>query len=1008
MRQAVTTQDFRVVASAEQERQKLGRWFKRADFQPTGLYLHPGKSLEVTLGELPKGVTAQAVIGTPGYGIKDSETESPRSQDLHAGANTIPDSKGGVVWIRVSSDRPHLVGRDVRVTFGDQGVSSIPVFRQGETPPGAWKQMIETSQMKGDRTPVQIVGKRVVLTVWRSSALRYADHDPDAVLREYERILDAENDIAGIGRQQGQDKDSPLPILVSEKNAGNPDTSDFRISLPQYGAEMLTVGGLRKSWGIWHEFGHMQQQISWTPDATVETSVNIYSLAVQRSLGQSSRAIPYNEKAHQFLNNPDPDKKFESNDDFVRLVMWEQLRLAFGDGFFPALHKEARHNGNSALYQGDRQYRKYLMLVASKAAKKDLTDFFTKWGWHPDSDTRDAISALHLPKPDHDPTQIHLTSQVQVTSAVRDADGWMTIRGFAQPGSRLKTTNDPNVGWYDPDGPVYAAADGSFTLKTDRLISGKAAVKSYDPKTDSAISESNHVTPQMRVTSAVRDADGWMTIRGFAQPGSRLKTTNDPNAGWYDPDGPVYAAADGSFTLKTDRLISGKAAVKSYDPKTGSAISESNHVTPQMRVVSAVRDADGWMTIRGFAQPGSRLKTTNDPNAGWYDPDGPVYAAADGSFTLKTDRLISGKAAVKSYDPKTDSAISESNHVTPQMRVVSAVRDADGWMTIRGFAQPGSRLKTTNDPNAGWYDPDGPVYAAADGSFTLKTDRLISGKAAVKSYDPKTDSAISESNHVTPQMRVVSAVRDADGWMTIRGFAQPGSRLKTTNDPNVGWYDPNGPVYAAADGSFTLKTDRLISGKAAVKSYDPKTDSAISESNHVTPQMRVVSAVRDADGWMTIRGFAQPGSRLKTTNDPNVGWYDPNGPVYAAADGSFTLKTDRLISGKAAVKSYDPKTDSAISESNHVTPQMRVVSAVRDAGGWMTIRGFAQPGSRLKTTNDPNVGWYDPEDGNVYAGSDGSFTLRTKRLINGKAAVKSYDPKTDSAISESNHTTVTT
>jgi len=84
--------------------------------------------------------------------------------------------------------------------------------------------------------------------------------------------------------------------------------------------------------------------------------------------------------------------------------------------------------------------------------------------------------------------------------------------------------------------------------------------------------------PAAHLYSATRGRDG-ITVRGWAQPGSRLKTTNDPGQGWFDPEsGLVLAAADGSFTLVSDRTIDGQAAVTSFDPTSGAALTESNHI----------------------------------------------------------------------------------------------------------------------------------------------------------------------------------------------------------------------------------------------------------------------------------------------------------------------------------------------------------------------------------------------------------------------------------------------
>ncbi|WP_433854556.1 M60 family metallopeptidase [Streptomyces kronopolitis] len=578
---ARSAQDFPVLPSAERERKRLGRTNARADFQPTGYALKPGGTLKVSLGELPKGATAEAVIGTYGYG-RGAKPEQPRRHTLVKGSNAIPDAEGGVVWIRVSSEDAGSAG-PVPITFGTQDVNEIPVFCDGKTHPGSWRRAIENSQLKDDHSPVQIVGKHVVLTVWRSSALKYADHDPGALLRAYENILRAEDRIAAIGSSSGEAPESPLRILASERLSGDPNATNYRISLPAGGAEgMLTVAGLKGAWGVWHELGHMQQQASWTPKALTETSVNVYSLAAQRSFQEEpSKAAPYDKKAHDFLDDPRPDKKFEDNKNFyVRLVMLEQLRAAFGDQFFTALHKEVRAHEQVA---GDAQRRKNFMVLSSKIAGKDLTRFFTEWGWKPDESTRSAVAALHLRAPAKDPARIHLAAPTQVTSVVRAADGQLTLSGTAEPNSRLKTTSTPKGSWWDPvtNVPAHAGADGTFTLKTARTFNGQVAVTSYD-SAGHALHESNHYTlpTPTHVQSAVRGKDRWITLSGTAAPNSRLKTTTNPAVGWYDPEtgAPAHADADGTFTLKTKRTIKGRAAVKSYDPKTGRPLAESPHV----------------------------------------------------------------------------------------------------------------------------------------------------------------------------------------------------------------------------------------------------------------------------------------------------------------------------------------------------------------------------------------------------------------------------------------------
>ena len=486
---------FKVLPFEQADTRRFNRWFGYADFQPLGVFLKARGELSFTLDfDEALNITAQMIVGTYGFNTGGSDGEDPRVYDLRFGHNRVVDPEGGVLWLRVVSSDPAALGAPVE--FSSMSFEAIPrlaMFYQGVTRPEDWPAILENSVLTDDRAPVQLVSDKVVITAWRSTALEFADHDPSEVLDEYANILRVENEMGAIGNQPGQEPPSPLRILVSEKEHGSPNASHYRISLPQYGSSLLTAKGVREEWGIWHELGHMQHQISWSANALTENSVNIFSLAVQRALKKYSRAAPYYDQALAFLNDTNPAKKFEDNDEFVRLIMWEQLRITYGEAFFHRLHREARLNGNGDSGQGDAQYRHYFMVTSALAAQEDLTNFFTAWGWHPTSRTKDAIRALRLPTPSPDPSTTYVGAETEILTAQRQS-GEIKITGLARPGSRIKTTNNPDAGWYDPeDGIVYAEASGIFIVHTGRLVDGKAVVKSYDPDIGEALFESNHV-----------------------------------------------------------------------------------------------------------------------------------------------------------------------------------------------------------------------------------------------------------------------------------------------------------------------------------------------------------------------------------------------------------------------------------------------------------------------------------------------------------------------------------
>ncbi|TWX35598.1 hypothetical protein ES689_13550 [Frigoribacterium sp. ACAM 257] len=155
-------------------------------------------------------------------------------------------------------------------------------------------------------------------------------------------------------------------------------------------------------------------------------------------------------------------------------------------------------------------------------------------------------------------------------------------------------------------------------------------------------------------------------------------------------------------------------------------------------------------------------------------------------------------------------------------------------------------------------------------------------------------------------------------------------------------------------------------------------------TSHAVPLIR--SAEHTAQG-IRITGCGEPGAQIKTTNDPGVGWYTiESGAAYVGLDGSFDVTTKRRVDQQAVVKSMG----TIAAESNRVTPQARLTAATLAPSGGVQITGWAEPGSEIRSTNDPHAGWYSIEGGRVHAQSDGSFRLTTGRLVDGWAVIQSF------------------
>jgi len=105
-----------------------------------------------------------------------------------------------------------------------------------------------------------------------------------------------------------------------------------------------------------------------------------------------------------YLAGSNANKNFnaDSVDVFLRLYMFHQLWLAYGDSFYQQLHKQTREEKPDFNHE-DAAAMQYFMLKACQISGKDLTGFFKKWGLKNDS-AYAAIRALNLPTPVQDPS----------------------------------------------------------------------------------------------------------------------------------------------------------------------------------------------------------------------------------------------------------------------------------------------------------------------------------------------------------------------------------------------------------------------------------------------------------------------------------------------------------------------------------------------------------------------------------------------------------------------------
>ncbi|PHD55174.1 M60 family metallopeptidase [Bacillus wiedmannii] len=374
----------------EAKREKRG---EQKNYMPTGIYIKPNEQVTITVSGTQK---IRAIIGTHQY-----DKEWGKEIDLSPGSNTISSPNGGVLGF----DNYQGTGTvKVQVT---QGGSPIPFFELGKHTKDDWIAMINKYP---DAHAVQLKSERAVLTVTRDSANKYiVNQDPVPLLNKYDEMIRAQDRISGLSETD------PNPLHRSTRRiwafVENPNAQSWSMYASWDGAVFTTAGEAIKStlnvnefgWGQMHEAGHARQQYPWTWNdlrGMGEVTVNLYSLAADKKLypNKPTRLESEGDYNRAFAYLKQTNKEYKNIDDlFVKLVMLWQLHLAYGDEFYPNLHKLYREIPEDQLPKTDEDKIQAFIYNTSKVAKQNLLPFFDQWGLKATQETRQKVEALNNP-----------------------------------------------------------------------------------------------------------------------------------------------------------------------------------------------------------------------------------------------------------------------------------------------------------------------------------------------------------------------------------------------------------------------------------------------------------------------------------------------------------------------------------------------------------------------------------------------------------------------------------
>ncbi len=359
----------------------------------TGLYAPPGALVTVVVPAPAAGKGLSVRIGCHNDSLWHLPSwhrapEICRVDKIKDATTPTASAFGGLLYIETPSDASSLGVFNVAIS----GAVETPRFVLGKTSLSDWRSHLR--QAPGPWAELET--SKVILSV-PSKDIRTLD-DPEALLKFWDQVLDAEADLATIPRERTR----PERIVADVQISAGYMHSGYPIMTPLDSvANAVQLDRLRAgSWGHFHELGHNHQQSPWTFDGTVEVTCNLFSLYVSETLcgqppGQGHDAmkpVAVDKRLRGYLSSPDFARW--KSDPFLALIMYNQLRAAFGWETYKKLFAEYRALPKAELPKTEDEKRDQWMVRFSRATGKNLGPFFVAWGVPTSQQARDSIKDL--------------------------------------------------------------------------------------------------------------------------------------------------------------------------------------------------------------------------------------------------------------------------------------------------------------------------------------------------------------------------------------------------------------------------------------------------------------------------------------------------------------------------------------------------------------------------------------------------------------------------------------
>lgn len=379
--------------------QSTSKWMKTSGYNqfenPTGIWFEAEDEVVLKVGKT-EGEPLQLRVHNFGEGGED------QSYPLVAGENRIKIEKPGLGYICYFTEN-WKKAKPVAVSIEGGKVNGYFDIHKHNN--ADWKELLANAVSD----IVDIRGQYVQLAYATESLKKYCPEDGVRLIRQYDSIINIQHELMGLVKYGKRPKNHMFGRVIW-KGFMHADGMGAAFHNSTMSGLANPEKVLKDSWGIAHEFGHVNQTrpgLKWV--STTEVTNNIFSAWTQYCFNPNALRLEDEQinsgdgnmtggRFNAYLNNgvvkgqqwlcqqgPDRMKDYENGSDhFVKLCPLWQLQLyyaAAGKGnkdLYADITEIVRNTDEKGLSNGQLQLN--FMKNVCDVQKEDLTDFFVKAG----------------------------------------------------------------------------------------------------------------------------------------------------------------------------------------------------------------------------------------------------------------------------------------------------------------------------------------------------------------------------------------------------------------------------------------------------------------------------------------------------------------------------------------------------------------------------------------------------------------------------------------------------